>query len=729
MIKTKLSRRRFLQTAAAGTAVLSLPAVRLRAADEPVEQKGESYSQNWCEMCFWKCGLTAKTVNGKVRKLEGQKACPSNYGKLCAKGNSGVYQVYDPDRVKYPMIRVGERGEGKFRKATWEEAIAYIAEKANAVKEQYGPESFSLFAHGSGEHSFMALMEIIGTPNIAIPAFSQCTGSREIAWANTFGKPVGGKEPVDSDNTKCMMMLGRNIAEALHVGELQDFTNGLSKGAELIYVDVRFSKTAAKASQFMMIRPGTDTALLLGMINYIIENNLYDADFVNSYTTGFGKLAEHVKQYSLQWTSEETGIDEAAIVSACKSLAKAAPSCYVHPGRRLSRYGNDVQFVRAIAVLNALMGNWDMPGGFFSPVGLKIKKPHMVSLDHHSGHERADGAGTTFPLAPKNLGLANKLIEAIADQKPHPLKALFAYGTNIFHHQADVDIVKKAIAESELVVTCEIYMTDTAFYSDVVLPESTYLERFDPAIVTSRKSGYVQYREPAVEPVHDTKGGWEIAELISKAMGYDNHFSSISDYNYLLFKEAGTDEEYMKANGVFEKAVGTPFPRAAGQRPRFFTPSGKVELASSKLAGLGFDEMPTYSSVPQPDEGQFRFLFGRMSYHTHARTQNNKWLLALHDYEVPVWINSAKAAELGIKDGDKVRVANDRHVSGELVAFVTDQIHPEAIFTPQGFGHESPLLTQMKGKGARTSEFCSNDTDPISGGAGLQNGFVTIRKA
>jgi thiosulfate reductase/polysulfide reductase chain A len=176
------------------------------------------------------------------------------------------------------------------------------------------------------------------------------------------------------------------------------------------------------------------------------------------------------------------------------------------------------------------------------------------------------------------------------------------------------------------------------------------------------------------------------------------------------------------------KGFGEPYPRSAGERPRFYTPSRKVELKSSKLEELGHDSMPAYEEVPRPASDEFRFLFGRMSFHTHARTQNNAWLLALHDHEVPVWINEKRAAKLGIENGDKVRVVQGDRKSGELVAFVTEDIHEEAVFTPQGFGHESPLLTRMKGKGARTSDFCSNDTDPISGGAGLQNGFVKLEK-
>lgn len=729
MMKKRISRRRFLQgTATAGAVLASLSSVSLIAAEKKVGKGPDSvsYAQNWCEMCFWKCGLTAKVINGKVRKLEGQPGCPSNYGKLCAKGNSGVFQLYDPDRIKTPLIRTGERGSGQFRKATWEEAISYIAEKCNALKDQYGPETFTLFAHGSGEHAFIDLMHIMETPNVCVPSYAQCLGSREIGWALTYGKPVGGKEPVDSENAKCMMLLGRNIAEALHVGELQDFINGCAKGAYVIYVDPRYSKTAAKSNKYMMIKPGTDTALLLGMMNHIIKNKMYNVEFVENYTSGLSDLTSHIADNTVEWASQITEIPEADIIEAAERLCEAAPNCYIHPGRRVTRYGTDTQFTRAIAIMNALMGNWERPGGIYKTSRFSFEMPHMVHVDKVSA-DRADGAGTDFPIAPKNLGLANKMIEAIAEQK-QDLKGMFVYGCNPFHHHGDSGIVHKAIDQSELVVTCEIYMTDTAWYSDVILPESTYLERYDPIISTARKSGYIQLREPAVDPVHDTLGAWEIASRLSHAMGYENHFMKIRDFNQAVYDEVGITEEYMKKFGYYIGEEGDPFPAEFGEEPSFRTPTGKAELFSNMMYDMYYDPLPSYEEAPLPAEGEFRMLFGRLSFHTHARTQNNAWLLALHDSKVDLWINTEKAKELGIKDGMTVRVVKGDVKSGPCVAKVVDYIHPQAVFLPHGFGSVSEGLTRIVGVGARTSDFTSNDTDPVSGGAGFHNGFVTVEK-
>ncbi|WP_303850264.1 molybdopterin-dependent oxidoreductase [Seleniivibrio woodruffii] len=729
-MKSKISRRRFIQgTLAAGAAAATLPSLSLVAGEvEHSTPSGITYAQNWCEMCFWKCGLTAKVVDGKVAKLEGQKDCPSNFGKLCAKGNSGVFQLYDPDRLQKPLIRTGERGSGQFKEVSWDEAIKYIAEKANALKAKYGPETFTLFAHGSGEHSFVDLIHIMGSPNICIPSYSQCTGSRDIGWALTYGKPVGGKEPVDSENAKCIMLLGRNIAEALHVGELQDFINGCANGAYVIYVDPRYSKTAAKSNKFMMIKPGTDTALLLAMINYILVKEIYNKDFVENYTSGLEELREHVRPYTVKWASEITEIPEKDIIEAAEKLCAAAPHCYIHPGRRLTRYGTDTQFVRAIAILNALMGNWEQPGGIYRPVPLKLDQPHMVHDLERVEADRADGAGTDFPIASTDLGLANKMMQAIAEQK-HPLKGMFVYGCNPFHNQGSTETVEKAIKASELIVTCEIYMTDTAWYSDVVLPESTYLERYDPIIITSRKSGYIQYREPAVKPLYDTLGGWEIAARLSKAMGYENHFMDVREYNKEFLDSIGLTEANMKKHGCLVGAEGDPFPVASGAEPEFHTPSGKAELFSSMMSDLGYEALPSYEAPPMPKGDEFRLLFGRLSFHTHARTQNNAWLLALHHSQVELWINSERAKNLGIKNGDDVCIVKGEKKSNPCKAKVVDYIHRDAIFIPHGFGSVSKMLTRVVGVGARDSDFTSDVTDPVSGSAGFHNGFVKVVKA
>jgi thiosulfate reductase/polysulfide reductase chain A len=185
----------------------------------------------------------------------------------------------------------------------------------------------------------------------------------------------------------------------------------------------------------------------------------------------------------------------------------------------------------------------------------------------------------------------------------------------------------------------------------------------------------------------------------------------------------------MKENGVYIGAKGDPFPVGSGAEPSFRTPTGKAEFFSEMMYNMDFPPLPSYEQVPEPKSDEFRFLFGRLSYHTHARTQNNAWLLALHHSKVELWINTERAKKLGIEDGMAVRVVKGDVKSGPCVAKVVDYIHPQAVFTPQGFGSESKMLTRIFGVGARTSDFTSNDTDPISGGAGFHNGFVTIEKA
>ncbi|BAI80150.1 molybdopterin oxidoreductase, molybdopterin-binding subunit [Deferribacter desulfuricans SSM1] len=733
----KLNRRTFLKsTALISSAVLANSGV-LMANNSEKRNKSREYGlkkiHTWCEMCFWGCGVTALKRNGKVFKLEGQEKCPNNYGKLCAKGNAGVYQLYDPDRLKSPMIRTGERGSGKFKEVSWEEAYNYIAEKVKKISDYYGSKSLALIAHGSGEHAFISLLEALGSHNIAIPAYSQCMGSREIGWWLTYGMGFTGHEYGDGEHSKCMMFLGRNILEALQVGEAKKVIDGLSKGAKLIYVDPRYSKTAAKADYWLQIKPGTDLALLLGMINFIIENKLYNEDFVKKYCYGFDELKKEVKQYTLEWTSRETEIPAKQIAEVCYELAKAAPQCFIHPGRRLTRYGNDTQTVRAIGILNALFGNWGMPGGFYVPVAMKIKTPHMYELEEEHGKhkfERVDGAGEKYKLAPKNLGRENGLFEAILTGKPYPIKGLFVYGTNFFEHYPDNKVAKKIANSLDLLVTCEIYMTETALYSDVILPESTYLERWDPITIQADKYPFIQYREPASVKLFNTKGAWEIASELAKTMNLKIKYKTVQEYNKEFLKTIGISEDVLKRDGcyVFPVKKGM-YPQAEGKELKFRTMSRKIELYSKFLDRLGFDPIPKYTKAPNPAPDEFRLLFGRMSYHTHARTQNNRWLLALHNFDVKLWIHPKRAAQLGITDGAKVRIRKGDKVSDELTAYVTDLIHPECIFIPHGFGRFSKFMKYAyEMKGASDAEFCSNGVDPISGAAAFHNGFVKVER-
>ena len=292
-----------------------------------------SYTATNCEMCFWKCGVIAKVVDGKVVKLDGNPLHPNSRGKLCARGNAGMGLLYDADRLKTPLIRAGERGDGKYRKASWDEALGYIAEKMEAIKKNYGPESMAMFAHGITGTYFGRLIHAYGSPNVAQPSFAQCTGPRDVGFELTFGDTPGSPERVDLANSRAVVLFGTHLGENMHNSQVQDFAESLGNKAKLIVVDPRYSLAAGKADYWLPIRPGTDMALMLAWMNILITENLYDKEYIDLYSTGFKELAVHVMQYTPEWAEKETDIPAGLIVETVRELGKNKPTVCVHSGR------------------------------------------------------------------------------------------------------------------------------------------------------------------------------------------------------------------------------------------------------------------------------------------------------------------------------------------------------------------------------------------------------------
>jgi thiosulfate reductase/polysulfide reductase chain A len=644
-----------------------------------------------------------------------------------------VFQLYDPDRLRYPLIRDGERGSGKFRKVTWDEVLQFAADKFQEVISKHGPQAIAMFAHGSSQQAFIALMNMMGAKNIAIPSYSQCLGSREVGWYGTYGVVFNGRESFDGINSKAMMFIGRNVLEAVQVGEAKRVIAAMEKGAKLIYADPRFTKTAAKADHWLQIKPGTDMALTLGMIAYIIKNELYNKEFIEKYTTGIDELSEHVRDISLEWTANETGIDEQQIIDVVNILTEAAPRAFVHPGRRVSRYGDDVQMTRTIAILNALLGNWQHPGGVvtMNPIGIKI--PAMVRYyEGKADYERADGAGSTYPLTPTNMGLVNGIIEAIRTEKPYPIKALIAFGVNPFLHAANYDSIKEMMNKLDFVLSSDIYLNETALYADIILPESSYLERADPIAPTAYMTPFIQYRQKATEPIGDTKSAWDMVKILAEKMNYETEWRTIDEVTDLVSADLGITVDTLKEDGVYVKneLLRNSFLLSNGEHYEFNTYSGMIELYSYTFEDSWADPLPSYTAHPQPKEDEFRLLTGRLSWHTHARTQNIRPLLALQDFKVEIWVPENRAKTMGIKNGDRVFITKGNKRSKVMVALVTDKIHESALFIPHGFGRFSPFMKEAFAMaGASSANFSSNDVDSISGAAAFHNSFVKIEKA
>jgi thiosulfate reductase/polysulfide reductase chain A len=396
--KHKLTRRKLLQNTALGTGMLLFANRALQSISNgmgkiglplPWYSKGKiQYTYNYCDICPWRCGIVVSSVDGRVYKIDGNPKDPKSRGMLCARGQAGVSFLYDPDRLKQPMIRTGQRGEGKFKNATWKEALDYTAEKMLKIKKKYGPESVAFFGHTSGDFWFTDyLAQAWGSVNSAKPSVSMCTAPREEAALLTFGRPIGNHEPVDWENIRCIVLMGTHIGEDARNTMMQDLTNARARGAKLIVMDPRFSSAAMKADYWLPIKPGTNTALLLAWINVLINEKLYDAEFVQKWSIGFDKLAKHVRNMTPAWAAQITDIPADQIRATARELGRNRPHAAIVPGRHVIWYGNDTQRMRAVYIINAILGALGAPGGLY------FSKVPFIDEISHPPFQASSGAG------------------------------------------------------------------------------------------------------------------------------------------------------------------------------------------------------------------------------------------------------------------------------------------------------------------------------------------------
>lgn len=391
------TRRAFLKGSAAAAGALALASRGLDAAATELRRLGMpapwyrgqvKITYNYCDICPWRCGIVVKSVGGRVYKIDGNPKDPKSRGMLCARGQAGVSFLYDPDRLKQPMIRTGERGEGKFRTVTWEEALDYSAKKMTEIKDQYGPESVAFMGHTSGDFWFTDyLSQAYGSPNSAKPSVTMCTAPREEAALVTFGRSIGNHEPVDWDNSRCLVLIGTHIGEDARNTMMQDMANAKANGAKLIVVDPRFSSAAMKADYWLPIKPGTDTALLLAWMNVLISEKLYDEEFVRKWTVGFDKLASHVREYTPEWAAKVTDLPADSIRETAREMGKNRPQSVIVPGRHVVWYGTDTQRMRATYIVNGLLGSYGREGGLY------FNKSPFIDEIPHPPFAAASGAG------------------------------------------------------------------------------------------------------------------------------------------------------------------------------------------------------------------------------------------------------------------------------------------------------------------------------------------------
>lgn len=685
-----------------------------------------------CFMCSVRCPIKVTVKNGQVRFLEGNPHVAGMEGSLCPRGSAGIALLNDSERLKTPLIRSGPRGSGQWKKASWDEALDYVAEKLQPIIKEHGGHSLVIGERTQlSTHATKTFLKAIGSHN-QFTHDALCKGSVNTACRSLFGY-TDAQMSMDYANTKHIVMYGRNFFEAIEVKAVNSLMKALEKGAKLTYIDPRVSVTATKATRYWMIRPGTDLALNYGLIHVVLKERLYDVDYVERWVKGLTELQEFVRPYTPEWAEKETGIPAHAIVNLAREVAKDKPSVIFHFGYRGANQTDEIYVRRSIMMLNALMGSVEAKGGFFFKKGPgEVGGKPARKLTEQKGFPkievpRFDKVGTPdLPLPDPNHGVGQMLPRAILDEDPYPIKAFFAYRFDPLMSIPDTALTKKALAKLDLIVTIDINFSDIAWHSDVILPESTFLERTDSIQQANGLKPQMFLRRQSVPPRYDTRPGAIILKQIAERLGTGKFFpyETMEDLVRWQLEPTGFTLEDFDKKGFVAYAPNQIFwDRKDGIK--FKTPSGKIEFVSSLLENAGFESLPAYQPMPSPPENQFRLIVGRCALHTHVSTQNNPYLNELAP-ENTLWINAEKAGELGIGNGDWVEVSSSRG-SGKIKAFVTELIHPEAVFMLHGYGHEAPPATRSFNKGISDAVLQENISDMVGGSPALHHTFLTVK--
>lgn len=684
-----------------------------------------------CFMCTVRCPIKVVVANYDVVWIQGNPHVPGIEGALCAKGSAGLALLHDTERPQYPMIRVGARGAGQWKQATWEEALDFTAGKLKEIVAAYGPQSV-VFGERTNlnTHISKTFMKALGSPN-HFTHDALCKGSVNTAFRTLTGY-TDAQVGIDYANTRYIVMYGRNIFEALEIKPINNLLDALEKGAKLTYIDPRVSVTATKADRYWMIRPGTDLALNYALIHTILKERLYDPVYVRQWVKGLKELQAFVEPYTPEWAEQETGIPANEIVTLAREASAAKPAVVFHYGYRGAHHPNEIYFRRSLIILNALMGSIEAKGGLFFKKGpqaagrgdihkyveqdfAKIKAP------------RFDGSGgDKFPLADASHGNPQMLPHAILNEDPYPIRAAIINRFEPLQSIADSGEVRRALDKLDLIVAIDVNFSEIAWYADVILPESIYLERADSIQAVPGLKPQLYIRRQAVPPRYDTRPGWLILKQLAQRLDLGKYFpyETIEDIWNFQLQGMGVKIEDFDAKGFVALTDQTIlWDREKGIK--FKTPSGKIELVSPLLESAGFPSFPPYTPVPAPPAGSFKLMVGRCAAHTHVSTQNNFYLHELVP-ENELWINSESAARLGVKDGAWVEVASPVKTTGKIKAKLTPLIHPEAVFMLHGFGKTVPAQTRCYLKGESDAILQENISDEVGGSPAFDDNFVQV---
>ncbi|MFC2045512.1 molybdopterin-dependent oxidoreductase [Chloroflexota bacterium] len=641
-----------------------------------------------CRGCHGGCGVLVHVKDSRIIKIEGDPESPISHGSLCSKGLAFTQLVYHPDRVKYPLKRVGNKGEGKWERISWDEALDTIADRYQKIISEYGAESIVL-GQGTGrdyEAFLYRFANLMGTPNV-LTAGHMCYISRIGATLITCGElPI-----CDYDGKpKCVVVWGNNVVWTNadeYTGE--NLSRTLSEGAKLIVVDPRLTYLARRADIWLQLRPGTDTALALGMANVIISEGLYDKEFVEKYIYGWDKFVERVQEYPLDKVEEITWVPADKIREAARLYAETKPAC-IQWGVAIEQNINCTDNNRILADLMAITGNIDIPGGnaFFIPPAMQTVTQFAMHYKLTQEQKGKQLGGNTYKLAKTVALVTPKMVwDAILTGQPYPVKAVQLHGSNPVITRANAAEVYKALSQVEFMVVADFFLTPTAELADIVLPAATWLEMNYLGQFWWR-NGYVLPRRKIVQ-IGECWQDHKIFNELGKKMGQQEFwFNTVEDALDNILEPSGLtweqvkDKPFIKGEMKYRKY----------EKEGFATPSGKFELYSNIMRRWGYDPLPVYREIPespisQPEMNKkYPYILtagARTPVFFHSEHRMIPWLREIHPDPI-VEIHPQVAKKHGINDGDWVFIESPRGRVKQR-AKITTGIDPRVIAAQHGW--------------------------------------------
>ncbi|MBN1538334.1 MAG: molybdopterin-dependent oxidoreductase [Anaerolineales bacterium] len=674
--------------------------------------------------CHDGCGVLLYTLEGKLVKVEGDPDHPFNQGRLCARCLGAVPAVVNhEDRVRYPMKRIGKRGENNWERITWEEAYDLIEKQFTEIKQQHGAESV-VFGYGTARDIFPQINRLaysFGSPNACTLGLSgaACYLPRVAAMYCL----MGGVSQVDcaqyfseryrKNNWKypeTVMVWGNNTIRSNADGFFGHWiVDLLKRGTKIIVIDPRMTWLASRAEHWLQIRPGTDAALALGMLNVIINENLYDHEFVDKWTFGFDKLKERVQEYPVERVAEITWVPKEKIVAAARLFAKSKPAA-VQWGVAIDMTKESFPASQAILSLWSITGNVDIPGGMI----LQPNNPAIMDIQGGWGYDLLNEEQKSKRIGIKEYPVLNfgfltsqpdLTVEAMLTGKPYPIKGAWIQGNNALAcMSADPQKMLKALKNLEFIVVVDLFMTPTAMaVADVVLPAAAYPEK--------KGLRLAWYHIGAINPVVDAgevKSDMQISYELGKRFNPEGWpWQSIDElWDWIIQK--GTETNF---NGLNEQG-GWVLPSFEYQkyiksilRPDgksgFNTPSGRIELFSNVFEMLGLDPLPYYeepteSPYSTPDvyqEYPFVLTTGARSWaFFHSETRQIPQMRSLHpDPNIEMHPQAAKS--LGVQEGDWVWIENRQGRCRQKVK-LTLGLDPRVVSADHGWWYPEKLAEE-----------------------------------